>query len=153
METNSFTLAENLVPAMPIHPGSTLGEELKARGIRQKVFAATIGMQATHLSALIHGVRNITADIAAKLELGLPEIPASLWLKLQEQYNLDVKRKQLGTSRLVSGYSAHNYPRPALAKDLASYSGWSHLTVTLPDHDIELFSQLANRFGWEINPL
>ena len=61
---------------MAIHPGEVLGEELKSRGISQKEFAQSVGMQATHLSALIHGMRNITPALAAKLETGLPGITA-----------------------------------------------------------------------------
>ena len=63
-------LDENTVPALVLHPGEILREELKARGIRQKDFAAGIGMQATHLSALINGMRNITPAIAEKIAPG-----------------------------------------------------------------------------------
>ena len=61
-----------------VHPGEILQAELKERKIKQKDFARSIGMQPSHLSALIHGVRSVTPAIAAKLEKGLG-IPASLW--------------------------------------------------------------------------
>ena len=63
-----------LMPAIDVHPGEILGEELKARGISQKEFAEKASMQQTHLSALIHGVRNITPAVAAKLEAALEGI-------------------------------------------------------------------------------
>ena len=80
-------LVNDITPAYPEHPGGILGEELKARGISQKKFAEQIGLQATHLSALIHGTRNFTPAVAAKIESGLDGISADLWMKLQEQYN------------------------------------------------------------------
>ena len=46
-----------------------------------------IGMQATHLSAIINGARNITPALADKIAGGLTEIPSSIWVHLQEQYN------------------------------------------------------------------
>ena len=88
METNTerMYLVNDITPAFPEHPGGILGEELKARGISQKKFAEQIGLQATHLSALIHGTRNFTPAVAAKIESGLDGISADLWMKLQEQY-------------------------------------------------------------------
>ena len=88
-----------ITPAFPVHPGTILKEELKARGIRQKIFAAAIGMQPTHLNALLQGTRNITAQLALRLEAAL-KIPAATWMRLQENYNLD----RIRTSELVDGY-------------------------------------------------
>ena len=42
---NKF-LVNDITPAFPVHPGSILGEELKARGISQKLFAESVGLQA-----------------------------------------------------------------------------------------------------------
>jgi HTH-type transcriptional regulator/antitoxin HigA len=76
------------VPFMPIHPGSILKEELRERGIKQKDFAQLIGMRETHLSTLIKGRRNISAEVADKLEtyLGISSVS---WLNLQTQYDYD----------------------------------------------------------------
>ena len=76
METNKkvYVLGENTL-AGRVHPGEILKEELRERSLAQKDFAGQIGMQPTHLSALIHGKRNITTDIARRLEEGLG-IPA-----------------------------------------------------------------------------
>ena len=51
-------------PANLVHPGEILEEELKSRGIRHKDFAASIGMQPTHFSAIISGSKNITKQTA-----------------------------------------------------------------------------------------
>ncbi|MBP5390590.1 MAG: HigA family addiction module antidote protein [Bacteroidales bacterium] len=74
-----------------VHPGEILQAELKERKIKQKDFAHSIGMQPSHLSALIHGNRSITPEIAAKLEKGLG-ISASFWKNLQNKYVADCIR-------------------------------------------------------------
>ena len=86
-------------PFIPVHPGAILKEELKARGIKQKDFAEKIGMRPTHLNALLQGARNISPQLALRLEQVLG-IPASNWLSLQENYNLD----RIRTAELVDGY-------------------------------------------------
>lgn len=78
-------------PFYPVHPGVILREELKERGIKQKDFAQMIGMQPTHLNALLHGTRTISTQVATRLEAAL-QIPAQLWLNLQSNYNLDTLR-------------------------------------------------------------
>ena len=83
-----------------VHPGDVLGEELKARRIRQLEFAERIGMQASHLNALIKGKRNVSPQLALRLEDAL-DIPANVWLDLQDKYDLSLMR----TSDLVKGYS------------------------------------------------
>lgn len=88
-------------PYMPQHPGSVLKAELRERGIKQKSFAEAIGMRPPHLSALLHGARNISPQVAAKIEAVL-HIPAHIWLTLQNNYNLDVLRP----CELVDGYNS-----------------------------------------------
>lgn len=84
------TKVNRLIPFKATHPGEILGEELKARGIKQKSFAGQIGMQPTHLSELIKGKRNITSDIAIRLENVLG-IPYKNWMNLQNGYDYDCK--------------------------------------------------------------
>ena len=98
-------------PFRPQHPGTILQEELKSRGIKQKVFAQTIGLQPSHLSALLHGARNISPQLAARLENALL-IPAHVWLNLQANYNLDT----LKASDVVDGYTPQQTRTYALAQ-------------------------------------
>lgn len=153
METNTEKLyrVKDAPPAYPVHPGGILGEELKARGISQKQFAKTVGLQATHLSALIHGTRNFTPTVAAKIESGLEGIPAALWMKLQERYNLDVQRKRINPSRLVTGYDPAQFDvQPArLAEPQSPYGETRQVTVTIPESDLDLLENLATRLGWK----
>ena len=154
METKNeqMSLANGLVPAIPVHPGIMLGEELKARGIRQKDFARAIGIQATHLSAMIHGTRSITPAVAVKLEQGLEGIPARIWLRMQERYNLDAERARLGLrpSQCVSGYSPSQVGVRALAEPESAYDGKICRTVFIPADDAVLFDRLAERMGWKV---
>ena len=149
METNTEKkyLINGIAPAFPVHPGSILGEELKARGISQKTFAESIGLQATHLNALIHGTRNFTAAVADKIASGLEEISAEFWMKSQERYNRDKQRKTINTSRLVSGYGYQIQPA-YLNEPQAAYNGNLQVNLTIPESDKELLETLANRFGW-----
>ena len=143
-------LVNDITPAYPEHPGGILGEELKARGISQKKFAEQIGLQATHLSALIHGTRNFTPAVAAKIESGLDGISADLWMKLQEQYNKDTRRRRADTSKLVSGYNSASYEvQPALSEPLSSYGDSIQVILTIPESDKELLENLAERLNWK----
>ena len=134
METNKKMVPlDGAKPAVPMHPGSILGEELKSRGLRQKDFANSVGMQPSHLSALIHGARNFTPEIASRIESGLKGISASFWIKLQAQYNLDKQSGHLHT------------------RHLAASGGKSQVTLTLPDSDRAILEILCQRMGWQLN--
>lgn len=47
----------DLEPFEPTHPGEILGEELEARGLTQKKFAATLGVSYSVLNEIINGKR------------------------------------------------------------------------------------------------
>ncbi len=88
----SKIIAYSLVPGSPTHPGFLIKEELEARGMKQKYLAEAMSISATVLSDLINGRRNVTAELALKLEKTL-EIPAIFWMNYQSQYELDLLRK------------------------------------------------------------
>lgn len=87
-----------------IHPGYILGMELKARGISQKNFATQIAIQQSHLSEIIKGKRNITDQLADKLEETLG-IPAEHWIKMQAEYGYMTK---LAEQKNVANINAEN---------------------------------------------
>ena len=93
----------NTRPHLPQHPGTILKAELRERGIKQKAFAEEIGMRPSHLSALLNGYRNISPQVAARIEAIL-HIPAQVWLNLQNNYNLDMLRP----CEVVEGYTPKN---------------------------------------------
>lgn len=119
METRN----ENSVPFKAVHPGGILKEELKSRGIKQVDFARRIGMQPSHLSALLNGKRNISPELAGKLEKEL-DIPATMWLSLQDKYELD---------------------KNEISK---RDDGRETITLTIPAKDHSFIQDLARRFGW-----
>lgn len=86
METKN----KKAIPFKALHPGEVLREELKERGMSQKDFAKSIGVQPSHLNEFINGKRNLTDELAHKLELGLG-ISYKLWMDLQTGYLYDKK--------------------------------------------------------------
>ena len=152
METSNTknSPVNDIRPFMPVHPGGILKEELKARGISQKDFARRTGLQQTHLSALIHGSRNITPAVASKIETGLEGIPAEMWLRLQNSYNVDIQRKNVRTSMLVSGYSFREATASVLAEPEAVYGERLHVSLEIPASDRDLLSAIASRLGWKM---
>jgi addiction module HigA family antidote len=77
-----------------LHPGEVLAEELEARGIFQKDFAAGINMRPPHFNELLKGKRHISALLALKLEQQLG-IKADFWMRLQIDYDLKLARRQI----------------------------------------------------------
>lgn len=86
------TMATNethFTPFRAVHPAEIIKDEIKARAMTQKELAVRMGMQAPNVTRLLKG-ENITASIAQKLEDALG-IPADFWMRLQTQYDRDVK--------------------------------------------------------------
>lgn len=51
-----------------IHPGRLIDRDLKKRNISQRAFAASIGEHSQTLNAVITGRRNLTVEMALKIE-------------------------------------------------------------------------------------
>lgn len=96
------TNINQLTPAIAIHPGEMLKDELNARGIKQKEFALTTGIPQTQLNEIIKGKRRINADVALVIAKAL-QMDAVLWLNLQNNYELDLaKISEKNTTRLAA---------------------------------------------------
>jgi len=109
---------ENLTPIITLPPGYAIKEELKARRIRQKDFAAQIEMQPSHLSEIINGSRAINEQIAEKLEQSLG-IPVMYWLKDQARYDCAKKElEQLSIDEKEAEISYTEYDRTCDMKTL-----------------------------------
>lgn len=74
-----------------VHPGEVLKDELEIRGVKQKDFAATIGMPASVLNDIVNGKRSVTPDIAILFEAALGK-DAGSWLRLQAERDLEIAR-------------------------------------------------------------
>jgi antitoxin HigA-1 len=77
-----------------LHPGEVLEMELMARGLTKSKFAMDIKMYPSHMSDILKGKRNITEDIALKIENVLG-ISAEFWMRIQVEYNISVLRSKL----------------------------------------------------------
>ncbi len=51
-----------------IHPGKIIARELQKRGMSQRAFAASIGEHSQTFNAIITGRRNLTTEMAVKIE-------------------------------------------------------------------------------------
>jgi addiction module HigA family antidote len=84
----------------PLHPGAVLREEfLEPLDITAYRLAKDIGVPLTRIAAILAGKRAITAETALRLGRYFRMSP-EFWLGLQEQFDLDLARAQLG-DRLV----------------------------------------------------
>ena len=86
------------MPKFAIHPGRMLLEEIKARHMSQVEFAERTDMTPKHLSEIINGKADITPEVAIAVEAATGG-SASLWLKLQMQYD-EVLARQKETESL-----------------------------------------------------
>lgn len=80
-----------------VPPGITIKEQLVDRGMKQKEFAARMGMSEKHISKLINGDVQLTIEMARKLEMVLG-VPTQFWCNLEAIYREDlVKVKEENT--------------------------------------------------------
>ena len=100
-------MSKEFIPHIATHPGEVLKDELKSRNIKQKEFAADIGMQATMLNEIINGKRAITPQIAIIIEKAL-KIEADFWLNMQSQYEIDTERIK---ERTIKNYKQLRFGR------------------------------------------
>lgn len=82
----------------PPHPGTVLGHYLEGVSISRA--AAGAGVSRVHLSRILHGKANISADMALRLA-ALLGTSAELWLGMQSSYDL---------------WRAENTPRPLIER-------------------------------------
>ena len=74
-----------------LHPGEVLEMELIARGLKKSKFAMDIKMYPSHMSDILKGKRNMSEEIALKIE-SILGISAEFWMRLQVEYNISVLR-------------------------------------------------------------
>lgn len=80
----------------PVHPGEVLIEEfLKPFGLSQNRVARAIGVPPRRINEIVLGKRGISADTALRLGRYFGT-SAQFWLGLQNDYDLDVARDDLG---------------------------------------------------------
>lgn len=79
----------------PIHPGEVLLEDfMKPLGLSQYRLAHDIGVTPIRISQIIRGQRSITVNTAMRLARYFGT-SASVWLRLQVRYDLEVAEREL----------------------------------------------------------
>ena len=73
------------------HPGETLKELIDGYHITSKELANKVGIDEHVVCDILYGKENISKDIANKLET-IFQLPASFWIKLQEQYDSNIEK-------------------------------------------------------------
>lgn len=91
MEAKKTYAPHELQPSTPIHPGEILKDELEARGMSQRKFAAVIDVSYSVLNEVVNGKRPITTEYALKIEAATG-IPAYIWVNMQSAYNMQTAR-------------------------------------------------------------
>lgn len=92
METKKIYSPDELMPSEPIHPGEMLKDELQARGMSQRKFAALIGVSYSVLNEVLNGKRPITTEYALKIEAATGT-KAYMWINMQTTYNMQTARR------------------------------------------------------------
>lgn len=77
-----------------VHPGYIVKMELKARGIKQKDFAEMLSIQASHLSELLKGSRNLNEQLAKSIA-SILNIPAAHLMQIQAEYDYKKRSAQI----------------------------------------------------------
>lgn len=92
MKNQIFTnKGAELIPEA-FHPGIFLLEEILVRELLKKDIADALGLLPNNLSQIFTGKRNISAQLAIKLEKRLG-ISAAYWFGLQNAYDLQQARQ------------------------------------------------------------
>ena len=87
----TIKLTKDIIPSHATHVGVLLADEIEYRNIKQKDLADTMNIAPNVLSEIIHGKRNLTPQLAIKLEYAL-DIDAAFWMRLQVKYEIDTIR-------------------------------------------------------------
>ena len=86
-----YTAKDNL-PA--VHPGEILADELEALGLSARKFADHIGVPPNAVTAILHGDRSVTAEMAMRLgkAFGTDEL---FWMNVQSNYDAKIAREKM----------------------------------------------------------
>lgn len=83
----------HLLPAILIHPGEILKEELAARGLSQKDLAQKTGRPPQTISLIINGRKGISEETAIDLEDAFGgEISTEFWMNIETHYRFHKER-------------------------------------------------------------
>ena len=79
----------------PVHPGSVLADEMKARGISSNELALALRVPTNRISDIVRGQRSLSEETALRLGRYFGT-GAQIWANLQIQYDLAMAERELG---------------------------------------------------------
>ena len=82
------------IPAINIHIGKILEDELQTKRISQLELSKSSGIAKTIINEIIKGKRNMNAEYAVRLEISLG-IDAEFWMNYQSNYDIWKERKMV----------------------------------------------------------
>ena len=85
------------MPAIAIHPGEHLAEELDALDMSAAELARRLKVPTNRVTAILNGQRAITGDTALRLAHFFGT-SAEFWLNLQSLYELRIAEEKAGTA-------------------------------------------------------
>ncbi len=85
------------MPAIAVHPGEHLAEELNEHGMSASELARKLDVPANRITAILNRQRSITGDTALRLAHFFGTSPR-FWLNLQSLYELRVAEQKAGPS-------------------------------------------------------
>lgn len=132
-------------PESVSHPGVTLSQKLEEMGMGKKEFAIRVDKPEKTISEIISGLSSITSEMAVKFEDVL-QIPASFWLKRQQDYD-EVKARSAREDIIVNSSPwALLFPYAKMAT-----MGWVPPTRKIEEKVKALFSffQVSTSEAWE----
>lgn len=81
----------------PVHPGEILREEfMEPLGLSANALSKSLGVTAARINEIVREKRGITADTALRLSKYF-KTSAEFWMNLQQQYELELARREVGT--------------------------------------------------------
>lgn len=77
-----------------VHPGEILADELEALGLSARKFADHIGVPPNAVTAILHGDRSVTAEMAMRLGKAF-QTGELYWINLQSNYDAKIAREKM----------------------------------------------------------
>lgn len=95
-------IANELAPAIAVHPGEIIRDELEFRGISQRELSRTISVSPTIINEVLQGKRQLNTELALLISAALG-VDAEPLIELQTKYNIyQAKRNEAFQARLVT---------------------------------------------------
>lgn len=97
-------MTKSRYPAIAVHAGEIIKEEIEARGISQKALAESLGVSYTMLNEILNTKRSVSSEFALLIEAALG-ISAEMLMGIQLRYNLQRARENCTVKRKIAAIS------------------------------------------------